>query len=124
MADEETQQGEPEFPFDADEQPSRIRYVGTEDILGLYADVAVVAHQNDIFSLYFYQLQIPTFVAGRDEAHVAQADAKCVARIVLTPQRLFAFYTAMAKNLERFKAKIEEAAKADIETLRQRQEGE
>jgi hypothetical protein len=107
MADEETSQSD----------TVDIEYIGSDDIVALYSDVAVVAHTQDTFTLYFYQLLLPTFIAGKDEAHEKAARARCIARIVITPQRLLSLHGAMGKNLARFRAKLEAEMQANAEAV-------
>ena len=106
-----------------DEQPPRevdeevlfkgvlpIQYGGNEDVVGIFADQVIVSNLEGMFTLYFYQMQIPP-VTGDPSSVEARARvreelktvyAKCVARVVLTPKLMEEFYRAMGINLERY----------------------
>ena len=99
--DAELVQGDPKL------ESAEIEYTGLDDAFGVFSDVAVITHQQDIFSLYFFQLQVPGFKAGPNESlESTRAQAKCVARIILTPERMLALHQAVGRNLQRFKDKL------------------
>ena len=50
---------------------------------------------------------MPGFKAGPNESlESTRAQAKCVARIILTPERMLALHQAVGRNLQRFKDKL------------------
>lgn len=122
MAEEQSQVERDDTLLFTGELP--IRFYGNEDVVGIFADQVIVSNLGGIFTLYFYQMQLPTLLgqeAASAEAKVLaieglkQAPAKCVARVVLTPSLMEQFYKAIEINMERFRrnaqksgAKVEE----------------
>src|SRR3990172_3689638 len=77
-----------------------------DDLQSHIVDNLVVQHQPDRFVLSFFEVWLPAMLAESDEEFQGQVDslesveAKCVARLVVTPQRMREFVNAMTKNLE------------------------
>jgi hypothetical protein len=82
----------------ADEKPWQ--FVGTEDTLGVVCDVFVVAAdpKNTLSTVYFFQSQtsIPGDAMGQTRTIEASRKARCIARIMLTPDSVEALRTALA----------------------------
>jgi hypothetical protein len=100
MADEEVPQDE------SAEESVQIEYFGQEEVLGVFADLAFVSHSHDTFSIYFFQTQIPPYTGQGKPARVEKARARCVGRMVLSPQGISALHDAMGKNIKRFVDKL------------------
>jgi len=79
-----------------------------DDLQSHIVDNLVVQHQPDRFVLSFFEVWLPAMLAESDEEFQGQVDslesveAKCVARLVVTPQRMREFVNAMTKNLENY----------------------
>lgn len=101
MADEKK---EDELPI-VFEKP--LRYYGADEVVGTFADQVMVSHSTGTFTLMFYQMQ--TAEVTDAEAIMARPDipTKCVAKIVLPPQLVEAFYNAIGSNLEKQKKMAE-----------------
>lgn len=88
----------------------KINYQIPEDIETHFSDSFVVQHQKDHFILTFYQL-IQQPILGTEEERIAQLkntkqiDAKCIARIVVTPQKIEDITRVLNENIEKFKQK-------------------
>jgi len=99
-----------------------IKYYGSDDVVGVFADQVVISHLSGMFSVYFYQMQLPPVVGDpnspdtrvRLKEELKDIPAKCVVRIVLTPMLMEDFLKALQKNVERFKRKTLEA-QAEVE---------
>lgn len=87
-----------------------ITYYGTQDVVGIIADQAMVSHSTGFFTLYFFQMQIPPTEKVEDLQKLEELPARCVARIVLTPALLRQFVEAIGKNMERYERLIERQA--------------
>lgn len=84
-----------------------ISYYGTQDVVGIIADQAMVSHSTGLFTLYFFQMQIPPTERVEDLQKLEALPARCVARIVLTPALLQQFLEAIGKNMEKYKRLVE-----------------
>ena len=79
-----------------------------EDLQSHIVDNIVVQHQPDRFVLSFFEVWLPPVLADSDEEFQEQIDsldsveAKCVARLVVTPQRMREFVNVMTTNLENY----------------------
>ncbi len=68
----------------------------------------VVQHQPDIFILSFFEVWSPTILGDTNEEKekaleaVDRVEAKCVARLVLTPSKMKEFVETMAENLQNY----------------------
>jgi hypothetical protein len=80
-----------------------IAYYGTEDIVGLFADQAMVSHSTGLFTLLFFQMQVPPTTDVEDLRKLDKLPARCVAKIVLTPQLMEQFNVAMETNIKKHK---------------------
>jgi len=115
--DKQSQGGDDDTLLFAGELP--IKYYGNEDVVGVFAEQVIVSHLGGVFTIYFYQMQVPPLLGqeGSTEFKVRaieelkQVPAKCVARVVLTPVLMEQFYKTIETNMERFKQKAEEAAR-------------
>jgi hypothetical protein len=87
-----------------------INYYGTQDVVGIIADQAMVSHSTGLFTLYFFQMQIPPTEKVEDLQKLEALPARCVARIVLTPALLQQFLEAIGKNMEKYKLLVERQA--------------
>lgn len=71
----------------------------------------VIQHDEETFTLSFFEIRQPIILEGTNAEKVAQldalteVDAKCVARLVLTPARMYNFVAAVQENFERFESR-------------------
>jgi hypothetical protein len=116
MANEQSQGEHDDTILFAGELP--IKYYGNEDVVGVFVDQVIVSHLGGVFTLYFYQMQVPPLLGteGSTEAklraieELKQVPAKCVARVVLTPTLMEQFYGAIETNMDRFKRQAQKPA--------------
>jgi hypothetical protein len=98
--------GKPPFQFKPSKPPSRqgqeVQLVGNADVVASYSDVFVVAHEAEtgMASLYFYQRELPDRQVSleKTEIGVAPNKARCVSRVVMSPQGIERLLTALAQN--------------------------
>ncbi len=90
------------------EKKIRVNRKYPEDLQSHIVDSIVVQHQHDRFVLSFFEVWLLPVLAESDEELQKQFDslesveAKCVARLVVTPQRMKEFVDVMRKNLENY----------------------
>lgn len=87
-----------------------IRHYGTEDVLGIFADQAIVSHSTGLFTLLFFQLQFPPAPNAEILQQMQELPARCVTRIILTPQLMQQFADAINENLVRYKRLTDRAS--------------
>lgn len=79
-----------------------LQLVGTDDVMALYSDVFVVAHEGDtgLGSIYFYQRQLSdrSAVLGRTEPGLTMKKAKCIGRILMSQPGIEKLLEALAEN--------------------------
>lgn len=104
MADQEEKTSEEELLS----RQVPIQYYGTADIVGVFADQAMVSHSTGLFTLYFFQMQVPPTENIEDLKKLTGVPTRCVARIVLTPELLQQFVGAISKNLGKYNRLVEQ----------------
>jgi hypothetical protein len=78
------------------------------DLQARFANDLVIQHQSEHFILSFFEMFPPMVIAETtDEIREAYAaieavEAKCVARIVVTPKTLKAFIDTLTKNVQNY----------------------
>jgi hypothetical protein len=80
------------------EQPPKLDFIGMDQLLGVYADAFLVTATGGMFTVYFFQAQLPGSFTGTltQTAQLKTEQAKAVARIVITPEGLGNLVKAMA----------------------------
>lgn len=89
----------------------KINYKIPEDIQTHFSDNFVVQHQKDHFILTFYEMIQPPILGSEEErleqlSKIQQLDAKCISRIVVTPQKIEEIIKVLTENLENYKNKL------------------
>lgn len=81
-----------------------------DDLKSYFSDNFTVQHQKDHFILSFFEVLHPIIV-GTEEDQISQindmkkVDAKCVARILITPGKLKDIIKALNENYSKFEGK-------------------
>ncbi|MEK6409344.1 MAG: DUF3467 domain-containing protein [Acidobacteriota bacterium] len=94
----------------------RINRIFPDDLPSHFVSHVVVQHQPDHFILSFFEVWPPVIVEETEEARrraaeqIESVDAKCVARLVVTPSRMEEIVAVISENLEKSKDKIEQAS--------------
>ncbi len=87
-------------------QPRQValEFVLPDDMVSQFADNLVIAHTGNEFILSFLQTQHPLITKPEEAAKLTSVEARCVARIVVTPAGMDQIVDAMQKNLERYQS--------------------
>ena len=100
MPKEKTKAGEGFFS-----KQIKLKRVYPENLQSHFAQNLVVQHEPGIFILSFFETWPPIVLGEGDEEqrrlleNINEVESKCIARIVLTPERMAAFTKAMEQNL-------------------------
>jgi hypothetical protein len=89
------------------EREIKIGYYGDGDIIGIFADQAIVSHATGLFTLLFYQMQIPPLAQPPELKALETIPARCVARIVITPELMEQFSEAIKTNIAKYNRLLE-----------------
>ena len=79
-----------------------------ENLQSHYVSNIVVQHEPDIFIISFFELWPPVIIADSKEEKqralgaLDHVDAKCVARLVVTPAKMKEFIAAMQENYQNY----------------------
>ncbi|HEU4712682.1 MAG TPA: hypothetical protein VFS76_14010 [Pyrinomonadaceae bacterium] len=94
MADDNTGKAQP----GALSEVSKINFVGIDQVASLYADSFIVASTGEMFILHFFQNSPPSIAGAElDKTSTREAtQAKCFAKIVVSPNGFVKLLTAMA----------------------------
>ena len=83
----------------------------SEDLVGDYAtNVLVQTGEQELF-ISFFQIHHPVLLAPADVNKVESVTAQCVAKVIVTPERLATFIEVLQKQLDAFNAKKSQAQK-------------
>jgi len=98
----------------------KLNWVYPQDLETHFVTNMVVQHQEDHFIISFFETWPPAITGNVDERHkqlesINEVDAKCVARIVVTPEKMRDFLNAFQENVEKF-----HLSKKRFEILRER----
>ncbi len=83
-----------------------------DDLLSGYATNMLVQIGEQELYISFFELQQPVLLAPEDITRLESVHAECIARIVVTPERLTGFIDVLQKQLDAFKAKKAKAQKS------------
>lgn len=76
-----------------------------DDLLSGYATNILVQSGDQELYVSFFEIQHPVLLKPEDITKVESVNAECIARIVVTPERLTLFIDVLQKQLTAFKAK-------------------
>jgi hypothetical protein len=81
----------------------------------------VVQHQPDYFVLSFFEIWPPPVLGETDEdrleeiEQIEEVEARCVARLVVTPEKMRDFIGVMSTNFQNWEAKFATPSSANLE---------
>ena len=95
----------------------RIEFVPS-DMPGLYATNIVIQHTPKEFVITFWEVKAPPILGTTEERkekmeRVEQVLAHCIARVVVSPERMKGFVDAMQQNWEKYQGKFSETEDND-----------
>ncbi|HEX7723997.1 MAG TPA: hypothetical protein VF397_17670 [Pyrinomonadaceae bacterium] len=76
-----------------------------DDLLSRYATNILVQTGDQELYVSFFEIQHPVLLEPGDINKVESVNAECIAKIVVTPERLTLFVDVLQKQLTAFKAK-------------------
>lgn len=100
--------GENESESDAIKSIPLVR-VFPEELRTYFVDNIVVQHQPDRFVVSFFEVFPPPILGDSEEERraameaMSTVEAKCVARLVITPSRMEEFVSVINENLDRYR---------------------
>ena len=100
----------------AEQEPTRreyaipLEYHVSADVQSKYATNLVVQHSEHEFLIHFFEARRPLLLGSPDEIDsklesLKSVRAECVARIIVTADRMPDFVDVLQKNLERYLAR-------------------
>jgi hypothetical protein len=83
------------------ERPPKLEFVGMDQLLGVYADAFLVTKTGGMFTVYFFQAQLPGSFIGTltQTEQIKTEQAKAVARMVVTPEGMVNLVKSMAGHV-------------------------
>jgi len=86
-----------------------VKYTFPEDLKTQFVSNLVIQHEPGIFILSFFET-LPPFILGETEEEkrmvlekIEFIESKCLARLIITPEKMEAFIKAMSENLNAYK---------------------
>ncbi|MDX9865721.1 MAG: DUF3467 domain-containing protein [Anaerolineaceae bacterium] len=86
----------------------KIERLYPKDLQSHFVSNVVVQHQPDIFILSFFEVWPPAILGDSDEEKkdalesIEKVEANCVARLVLTPDKMKEFVEVMTENINAY----------------------
>lgn len=96
---EEAQPAEQQAPVTAEEQ--QLNFLGMDQAVGIFADAFLLARKEDSYTIYFFQQTMSPDLTGvlRQTSTMEAAQAKCIGKIILSPQGAVKLAEGLAANL-------------------------
>ncbi|SRR6266567_4520234 len=89
-----------------------LEYYGTEHVVGIFADQVMVSHSTGLFTLSFFQVQVPPTTDMEVLSKLDKIPARCVSKIILMPPLVEQFFAVMEENLIKYKERLAVLEKA------------
>lgn len=87
---------------------ARVLYILPNDLVAQYADNINILHTESEFVLSFTQIQHPLVGTNEEMQRLETVQAKCVARIIVAPEKMMAIINAMQNNLNIYMQSMQE----------------
>lgn len=90
----------------------RVEHVYPDGLQSHFVSNIVVQHQPDYFVLSFFEAWLPAILGESDEekqaaiSSVERVEAKCVARLVVTPSKMREFLEVLSENFANYENMI------------------
>lgn len=87
-----------------------IEWYVPEDLKSQYATNMVIQHTDQEFLISFFEIKNPIIVGSDEEVmskyqEIGKIKANCIARIIVTPDRMKEFIDILRANYDRFQAR-------------------
>jgi len=89
----------------------KLNYVYPDNLQSNFITSLIVQHEPNFFTLSFFEIFAPPILGESDEEKKAiinsinQVNAKCVSRIIVTPEKMKEIVKVMSDNLKSYEAK-------------------
>lgn len=86
----------------------KLNFVYPDNLKSNFVSNVIVQHQKDFFTLSFFEVWVPPILGNTEDEKKAelekidQVEANCVARLVVTPDKMRDFVKALHNNLENY----------------------
>jgi len=86
----------------------RLEYVFPDDLQSHFISNIIVQHEAENFIISYFEVWPPSILGETEEEKQQQIDAletieaRCVARLVVTPSRMMSFLRVMQDNIDTF----------------------
>ncbi len=89
-----------------------IEWYIAEDLKSQYATNIVIQHTDQEFLISFFEIKHPIILGADEEVKstyekIGKLKADCIARIIVTPDRMKNFINAMRENYDRFQGRLQ-----------------
>jgi len=87
----------------------KLHYVFPENIESKFVNHVIVQNQKDYFTLSFFETVLPPILGESEEERknslekIKSIDAKCIARFIITPEKIAQIANAIQENIKRYK---------------------
>ena len=98
----------------------KLKYIYPEDLQTHFVSNIVVDHQPDRFVISFFEVFPPPVLAESDADRqrivdsLDSIDAKCVARLVVTPQTMEQFVRVMSENFGNYRELMQRLMQSEL----------
>lgn len=88
----------------------KLKYVYPENLQTSFVSSLVVQHQPEFFTLSFFEVFAPPILGETPEEKenllksIEELKAKCVSRVILTPEKMKEIVAVMTENLKNYEA--------------------
>lgn len=92
-----------------------------DDLQSHFVSNIVVQHQHDAFILSFFEVWPPAVLGESEEEKrevlesLDSVEARCVARLVVTPSRMREFVTVVTENIENYERMMKLESELDLD---------
>jgi hypothetical protein len=99
----------------------KLNFIFPENLETKFVNHVVVQHQKDFFTLAFFETVLPLVIGASEEERKAEfdkidsIDAKCLARLIITPEKMNELVTALQENKDNRLKMVESEKKQDKE---------
>ena len=97
-------------------QPVPIEFIYPDSLTSHFAAHAIAQFQQDHFIVSFFEIFPPAIFAETDEERLSilktltHVDARCVARVIMTPAKMREFVQILSDNLAKYQQAIADSA--------------
>lgn len=89
-----------------------VEFVFPDDIRACFSTLFTIQHEPDFFTLSFFEVFPPLLMAASPEdrqkkmGDIKSVQARCVARVAVTPNKMREIQAAISENLDRYDSMV------------------